>query len=373
MNKLYDLLSKLTAIEEDAKRSDIPAVQRKAQAEKQGYKDTWKVTKKELDAEEHEGKISHPTTLAKNSGRADEGMEDEVSDVAPEESEVATENHHDDGMSDMDRIIARHHDAVENFKDGGELGYDLESDLWEYYFDNGQIKNYDADAGETIAELFADYLGLSEASDATDAPVAQVSTDLGGAGASDESIEECGGDMEPQGGKVSMSMQDLLALMTQLQKGPVGHHGDEPLMGDEEEEYAAEEFGNELPGDAGSQVKPVAAVTATGNDMFSKGKEAPKVNGGGNPMESQLAELYAQVKARQLDELSNDTLKSYTKKAADNMNDKAYSAGHAAAKGDNRRASSNDTKAYKRLGGITKAVDKMSLKEANQVARKLRK
>lgn len=76
MSNIYDLMAKLQAIEESAKKSDIPAVQRKAQAEKHGDKNSWKVSKQDLEDEEHEGKISHPKTLAKNTGRADESMED---------------------------------------------------------------------------------------------------------------------------------------------------------------------------------------------------------------------------------------------------------------------------------------------------------
>jgi hypothetical protein len=40
----------------------------------------------------------------------------------------------------------------------------------------------------------------------------------------------------------------------------------------------------------------VSTVTATGNDLASKGKEEPKVNGGGNPMESIRAQLDARYK-----------------------------------------------------------------------------
>jgi hypothetical protein len=40
----------------------------------------------------------------------------------------------------------------------------------------------------------------------------------------------------------------------------------------------------------------VSTVTATGNDLASKGKEAPKVNGGGNPMESIRKMLDARYK-----------------------------------------------------------------------------
>ncbi len=186
------------------------------------------------------------------------------------------------------------------------------------------------------------------------------------AGATDECmdspVEEC-----PQDGNVQLSMQDLVKLVKALQQGGEPNApGDQALMGNDEFD---EVFGNE----PSPEVVPVAAVTPTGDDMASKGDEAEKVNGGGNPLQSHLAELYAQIKERQVSELSNDTLKSYTKKAAANLNDKAYSAGHASARGENRRASNNDTKAYKRQAGIEKAVDKMSLKEANQMARSLRK
>jgi hypothetical protein len=197
MSNLHDLLSKLAAIEESAKKSDVPAVQRKAQG------GDWKVTKKDLDAEEKEGKISHKDNLAKNSGRTDETVAEPVSDAAPENSEVQ-----------------------------------------------------------------------------------------GGAGAADESIEECGGE-----GDVHLSMQDLIALVNHLQGKGAAVHGDEvPLMGDEER--VGEEYGNSEEGDAGEFTMPVSAVTQTGNDMFSKGIEAPKVNGGGNPMREALAELYAQIKER---------------------------------------------------------------------------
>ena len=40
----------------------------------------------------------------------------------------------------------------------------------------------------------------------------------------------------------------------------------------------------------------VSSVTATGDDLASKGKEAPKVNGGGNPMESIRQQLDARYK-----------------------------------------------------------------------------
>ena len=51
-------------IKEGAKKSDVPAFQRKAKG------GDWKVTTKDLDKEEHEGKLSHKKTLAKNNGKA---------------------------------------------------------------------------------------------------------------------------------------------------------------------------------------------------------------------------------------------------------------------------------------------------------------
>jgi hypothetical protein len=76
--------------------------------------------------------------------------------------------------SSIERILAAHPEAVENFKQGGDLDYDLESDLWEYYFNNGEIRNYDADASEFISQRLADELGLSEGLDANQKRVGQL-------------------------------------------------------------------------------------------------------------------------------------------------------------------------------------------------------
>lgn len=286
MNGLHDLLAKLQSIEEAAKFSDIPAVQRK-----KDHPHGWKSTLQDLEAEEKEGKTSHKDNLAKNNGRADEDVSDEVAEeIAP--------------------------------------------------------------AADT----------------------------QGGAGAADESMEECGddmaavecGDMPTHGGesKVELSMGDLIRLMNQMQKGqaPSAGHGDQPLMGDE----VGEEFGNAMPGAEGPEVAPVAAVTPTGDDMHSKGAEAEKVNGGGNPLQAQLAELYSQIKEReaQLAELSKGTLASYAKKASAGASTAAFKAGMAR---NDSEFSKQNAKASKREAGLDKAIDKMSLKEANQMARQLRK
>lgn len=78
-------------------------------------------------------------------------------------------------------------------------------------------------------------------------------------------------------------------------------HGDDepmqkPMLGKGPE--MDEEFANTPDPSMGT----VADMTQTGDDMFSKGGEAPKVNGGGNPLaeslRGKLTELYYQIKNR---------------------------------------------------------------------------
>ena len=57
-------------------------------------------------------------------------------------------------------ILQLHSEAVDSFKQGGEITYDLESDLWDYHFIRGDIRNYDADASPYIAEQLANHLGV---------------------------------------------------------------------------------------------------------------------------------------------------------------------------------------------------------------------
>ena len=118
--------------------------------------------------------------------------------------------------------------------------------------------------------------------------------------------------------------------------GPVGavlsidgeeEHGEEEspldMLAHGDEEHGEEEHGNmfgdeeevEEEADGGGfdrasttpdpQTAPLSASTPTGNDMHSKGSEAPKVNGGGNPyavtsesLKSQLHNLYQEVRSR---------------------------------------------------------------------------
>lgn len=82
---------------------------------------------------------------------------------------------------------------------------------------------------------------------------------------------------------------------------------DDVLLGDEPPN---DELLGEVPADEQWSNSPeeklakIAAVIATGDDIASKGKEAPKVNGGGNPMQESLMDklsaMYEEVKSRQM-------------------------------------------------------------------------
>ena len=60
-------------------------------------------------------------------------------------------------------ILSQYPREVEQFQQGGDLDANLESALWDYYYNRGDIRNYDADASEYIAQQLADELGLTEA------------------------------------------------------------------------------------------------------------------------------------------------------------------------------------------------------------------
>ena len=146
------------------------------------------------------------------------------------------------------------------------------------------------------------------------------------------SVEECGMDMMPMGHmsapkqsdsvtmNVSMNgsgaggIRDLLNVLKDIQDGPEhepqhGHDGEADILIGEPEEESYEE----TVGDGGfkrSTTNPnqttlnIKSVLPTGDDMHSKGGEAPKVNGGGNAMNvseslvKQLAAHYESIKGR---------------------------------------------------------------------------
>ena len=89
-------------------------------------------------------------------------------------------------------------------------------------------------------------------------------------------------------------MDDEMGVIIDKMSGDSGK--EMPLVGMDE---VAVEYANEPD----EMYAPPSAVTPTGDDLHSKGAEAPKVNGGGNPMTmesliSRLGDLYQDVKSR---------------------------------------------------------------------------
>jgi len=157
---------------------EVPAVQRKAM----GAPKLTPQAVQQQDAERsmHPGmtKLDAPKPaahdeldeLAKLAGLTDEGAG--VMHYKDEKAKEAGEDHFTLGGKtfpvkenfddELANIIQNNSAAVEHFKQGGEMDYDLESDLWEYYFNKGEIRNYDADASEFISQRFAEDLGIDE-------------------------------------------------------------------------------------------------------------------------------------------------------------------------------------------------------------------
>jgi hypothetical protein len=134
---------------------------------------------------------------------------------------------------------------------------------------------------------------------------------------SDQDVEECGGmpSMGPMSSMSSMAtkqqdnvsvnvnmsgqgaggIRDLMAILKNIDQGGGSDDGQDVIVG-------MEEFANE----PGEQTAGIDAVTQTGDDLHSKGGEAEKVNGGGNPMQkgvsesllAQLNSLYQEVKLK---------------------------------------------------------------------------
>lgn len=147
----------------------------------------------------------------------------------------------------------------------------------------------------------------------------------------EEVVDECG--MGPMSGmssaqqdNVNMSInmngagpggiRDLLDILRNIEQGSddpdsgelgdlIGAMGDRPrgkvAVIDSDMEMPVDEFANSPD----EMYADVSDVTPTGNDLHSKGKEAPKVNGGGNPMGvdeeallARLGSLYESIKNR---------------------------------------------------------------------------
>jgi hypothetical protein len=134
-----------------------------------------------------------------------------------------------------------------------------------------------------------------------------------------DSVEECGGMMPPsstpkQQDNVTMNVsmngsgkggiRDLMAILKNIDDADhapaPADHGDHDMI------VGMEDFKNSMAGASGSHTMDIDAVTGTGDDMHSKGIEAPKVNGGGNPMQEatvqRLQQMYDAIKEERSDE-----------------------------------------------------------------------
>lgn len=104
-------------------------------------------------------------------------------------------------------------------------------------------------------------------------------------------------------------IRELMNVLKTIDDVASPHHGhgddkEDPMFGSNFEE----EFGNSMAGHDGPTTAPVSAVLPTGDDLASKGKEAKKVNGGGNPLArkspmeenlvNHLQSLYTEIKTR---------------------------------------------------------------------------
>ena len=142
-----------------------------------------------------------------------------------------------------------------------------------------------------------------------------------------ESLEECGdmpvgmmGMSSHQGQQDSVTMnismngsgaggiRDLMSILRDIEgsdNADVHSHDVSKLFGGDDVEVAFDEemadggFGAATT-EPNTATAGIDAVTATGNDLASKGIEAPKVNGGGNPMHEALAsrlyQMYQEIK-----------------------------------------------------------------------------
>lgn len=112
-------------------------------------------------------------------------------------------------------------------------------------------------------------------------------------------------------GSGAEGIRDLMSILKNIEshsdQGPSDTHAD-MIVGIDEPEMDEEIDGGfqSATTEPGEETAGVDAVTRTGNDMHSKGDEAEKVNGGGNPFRvsegllSHLTGLYQEVKDRDI-------------------------------------------------------------------------
>lgn len=102
-------------------------------------------------------------------------------------------------------------------------------------------------------------------------------------------------------------IRDLLAVLKDIEAGPTTGSDDAVIIGSPEIADVEKELDDSYNNEPNEEVAGIDAVTPTGNDIHSKGDEAEKVNGGGNPwrqtevkeeLVQRLAQHYQEVKDR---------------------------------------------------------------------------
>lgn len=125
----------------------------------------------------------------------------------------------------------------------------------------------------------------------------------------------CGGDMSGPSkqqdtvnmnvslnGQGSNGIRDLMDILRNIETGEDDSSPDDMIVG-EPEEIIGDSYKNSDVNGSEEHVFDLAAINPTGDDLSSKGKEALKVNGGGNPqvyesLLGHLTSLYQEVKLR---------------------------------------------------------------------------
>jgi hypothetical protein len=122
-------------------------------------------------------------------------------------------------------------------------------------------------------------------------------------------------------GAGSEGIKDLMSILRNIETGQSAHHDaehnhEEPMLGDDNFEETmgdnGQTFGNSAHGDSGTHVHGVDVVTATGDDMHSKGGSNPHHSPGNNTLRQsttvheglvdKLQNLYNEIKTRDLAE-----------------------------------------------------------------------
>jgi hypothetical protein len=105
-------------------------------------------------------------------------------------------------------------------------------------------------------------------------------------------------------GSGANGIRDLMDLLRNLEQGGMDHdHSGEPIEIEMEPMFGDEMDEEQLANSPNEKYAPMSRMTATGDDLHSAGDEEPKVNGGGNPMETLVAKLQELYDTMELDEM----------------------------------------------------------------------